>query len=169
MQNERVKPPVAAAEATMILEPAPAVTLPPETSQAKNQLLVAVAQYPSVPGEARTDIEEHLAELALKGVDKADIARALGSMFAVEKSAKIKNSILDELYALGGPFVFQQATIGVLPTQPLEVRDEAISILEELGDRRAIPTLQPLLTDRDENIREAARDAIKSLNNPPAP
>jgi HEAT repeat protein len=52
--------------------------------------------------------------------------------------------------------VLEQVSVGFLPDQPLEVRDEAISILHDLGDKRAIPNLQPLLTNPDENIRDAA-------------
>jgi len=128
-----------------------------------------LAQYPTADEHTRNDIAEHLAGLADKGIAKADIARALGSMFAIEQSVIIKNSILDELSALGDSSVLEQVTVGLSPSQPLEVRDEAISILQELGDKRAIPTLQPLLADPDENIRDAARDAINSLNNRRAP
>jgi HEAT repeat protein len=162
-----VEQPPQRAEATTTPRLPAETTAPSEPkNQAENQLLVAVAQYPGADEETRTSIEEHLAELADQGVDKADIARALGSMFAMEKSAIVKKSILNELYTLGGSFVFDQAIVAVSPNQPLEVRDEAVSILQELGDNRAISTLQPLLTDPDENIREAARDAINSLNNP---
>jgi HEAT repeat protein len=143
--------------------------LSPAANEAGNQLLVALAQYSMADEQTRNGIEEHLVGLADKGVAKGDIARALGSMFAIERSAIIKKSILDELYALGDSSVLEQVTVGLLPNQPLEVRDEAISILQDLGDKRAIPTLQPLLADPDENIRDAARDAINSLNNSPAP
>ena len=168
IQEAPVKPPPAKAEPRTTPAPAAKTTSSPATSEAENQLLVAVAQYPVADEETRTDIAEHLAGLADKGVNKGDIARALGSMFAMENSAIIKTSILDELDALGGSSVLEQVSVGLLPDQPLEVRDEAISILHDLGDKRAISNLQPLLTDPDENIRDAARDAINSLNNPPA-
>jgi HEAT repeat protein len=133
------------------------------TSEAENQLRSAVAHYRAADEETRTDIEEHLSELADSGVSKRDIARTLGAMFTMENSVVIKCSILDELYTLGDPAVLEQVTVGLLPNQPLEVRDEAISILQDIGDKRAIPSLQPLLADPDENIRDAARDAIDSL------
>jgi HEAT repeat protein len=141
------------------------IPMSPETIQANNQLLVSLAQYPAADPKTRADIAEHLAGLKDQGVDKTVIASALGSMFAMEKSAAIKMSILDELDALGGSLVLEQALVAVLPNQPLEVRDEAISILQDLGDKRAIPDLQRLLTDPDDNIREAAQDAINWLNN----
>jgi HEAT repeat protein len=37
--------------------------------------------------------------------------------------------------------------------------------LQDIGDKRAIPSLWPLLADPDENIREEAQDAIDSLGN----
>jgi HEAT repeat protein len=139
----------------------------PETIEADNELLIALAEYPAADPKMRAEIEEHLAGLADQGVDKSVIARVLGSMFEMEKSPAIKMSILDELDALGGSFVLEQALAAVLPNQPLEVRDEAISILQDLGDNRAIPNLQSLLTDPDANIREAAREAIDVLNDSP--
>jgi HEAT repeat protein len=165
MQEAPIKPPPAKAEPRTTPAPPAETTSSPATSQAENQLLVAVAQYPAADEETRTDIEEHLAGLADNGVDKGDIARALGSMFTMENSALIKNSILDELYALGGSTVLEQVIVGLLPNQPLEVRDKAISILQDIGDKRAIPSLWPLLADPDENIREEAQDAIASLSN----
>ena len=141
----------------------------PDVSEAHNQLLVALAQYPLVDEKARNDIAEHLAELADQGVDKNTIERALGSMFGMESSADIKISILAELYALGPPYVVDHAIAAVSSNQPLEVRDEGISILEELGDKRAIPVLQSLLADPDEVIREDAQEAIDFLNERPGP
>jgi HEAT repeat protein len=37
--------------------------------------------------------------------------------------------------------------------------------LQDIGDKRAIPSLWPLLADPDEYIREEAQDAIDSLGN----
>ncbi len=169
LQEGPVKPPLAKVEPITTSAPPAEMTSSPATSQAENQLLVALAQYPVADEETRGDIEEHLAGLADRGIDKGDVATTLGAMFTMENSAIIKNSILDELYALGGSSVLEQVTAGLWPNQPLEVRDEAVAILKDVGDKRAIPTLQPLLADPDENIRDAARDAINSLNNPPAP
>ena len=140
-----------------------------QASPAENQLVVALEQYAVADENARTDIEEHLGDLAEQGVDKKDIARALVSMFAIEKSPPIKMSILDELEALGAQYVFDQALAATASNETLEVRDEAISILQDLGDKRAISTLQPLLMDPDEVIREEAQDAINTLNSRPAP
>lgn len=144
-------------------------TISPAASPAENQLVSALARYAQADEKTRLDIEEHLGELAEQGVDKKSIAATLTSMFAMEKSAVVKLSILDELDALGPPYVFDQAIAATASNEDLEVRDEAISILKDLGDKRAISTLQALLTDPDEDIREEAQEAINSLNSSSSP
>ena len=137
-------------------------------SQAENQLRDAFTQYRAADEETRTQIEEHLSELAEAGVAKHEIATTLGAMFTMEDSIATKCSILNELYQLGDPSTLDYVIAGLFPDQPLEVRDEAIFILQDIGDKRAIPSLWPLLADPDENIREEAQDAIDSLGNPEA-
>jgi len=157
------------AEAKLSATASPMVEQPNslEKKEAENQLLNVLAQYPSADEETRNDIVEHLADLVDKGLDKETIAKALGSMFAMEQAAVIKTSILDELEALGTPSLFEQVTPALLPNEPLEVRDEAIAILKDLGDKRAISSLQALLADPDDDIREEAEDAIAHLNSLP--
>jgi hypothetical protein len=120
-------------------------------------------QYRVADEQTRVHIEEQLSELAEAGVANDEIAATLGAMFAMENSIAIKCSILNELYQLEDPSVLEYVIVALLPTQPLEVRDEAISILQDIGDKRAIPSLWPLLADPDENIREEAQDALRSL------
>jgi hypothetical protein len=132
-------------------------------SQGKNQLHDALTQYSAADEETRTHIEEHISELADTGVAKRDIATALGTMFTLENSIEIKCSILDELYQLQDPSVLEYVTDALSPNQPLEVRDQAISILKDIGDKGAISFLWPLLADPDETIREEAQDAIEAL------
>jgi HEAT repeat protein len=139
----------------------------PEKKEAENQLTNVLAQYPSADETTRMNTVENLADLIDKGFDRNDIAKALVSMFAMEQSAAIKSSILDELEALDPPTLFERVTPALLPNQPLEVRDEAIAILKDLGDKRAISALQPFLADPDDDIREEAEDAITHLNSLP--
>lgn len=49
------------------------------------------------------------------------------------------------------------------PRYPPSLRELAISTLEDLEDKRAIPYLQRLLADPDENVRTAAQGAIEWL------
>jgi HEAT repeat protein len=131
--------------------------------QAENQLRGALALYGAANEETRTDIEEHISQLADAGVAKRDLVTTLGVMFGMENSISVKRSILNELYYLQDPSVVEQVTVGLWSNQPLEVRDEAISVLQDIGDKRAIPYLLQLVADPDENIRENAQDAIDWL------
>ena len=147
--------------------PAAGTSVSAEKQETDNQLVNLLAQYPSADEDTRNAIIEQLGDLADNGGDKEKIAKALGSLFAIEQSAGTKTSILDELEALGTPSLFEQITPALLPNQPVEVRDEAIAILKDLGDKRAISSLQALLADPDDDIREEAEDAIAHLNGLP--
>ncbi len=45
------------------------------------------------------------------------------------------------------------------------VRESAIDELDDLGDVTAIPAIEPLLTDPEGDVRQAARTAIENLTN----
>jgi HEAT repeat protein len=51
----------------------------------------------------------------------------------------------------------------ILPGQPDEVREAALNALDEVDDPRAIPVLQGLLNDPNEDYRQMAADAIERL------
>jgi hypothetical protein len=112
----------------------------------------------------RTTMASDVAKLADAGIPKQQVASTLGYMFRDENSVEVKTDILDELGNLDDPSAFDQIVRGLDRRQPDEVRSEAIDALDSLGDKRAIPVLQPLLADRDEDIRDAAQSAIDSLN-----
>jgi hypothetical protein len=142
--------------------------IPPEQGQAQNQVRVVLTQYREADPETRTNIEENISELTDAGISNPQIATTLGTMFAMEDSADIKCSILNELYELNDPSALEYVLGGLSPNQPLEVRDEAISILKDINDKRAISSLWPLLADPDEVIREEAQEAIDQLGKPDA-
>jgi HEAT repeat protein len=131
--------------------------------QAESQLRDTLTQYRTADEATRKQIEENISQLADAGVPKRDIVSTLGAMFAMENSAAVKSSILDELYSIDDPSVFEQLRLGLAPDQPLEVRDEAIYILRDIGDSRAIGALWPCLSDPDINIREEAQEAIDAI------
>jgi hypothetical protein len=131
----------------------------------EDQLRDAFAKYAAADEETRREIEERLSNLTDAGIHKDNIARMLGAMFAMENSIIVKISILNELYALRSASAVDAVTLAISSSEPLEVRAEGVSVLRDLGDERAIPRLQLLLTDPDANIRGAARDAITSLYN----
>lgn len=112
----------------------------------------------------RSTMASDVAKLADAGVPKQQIASALGYMLRDENSVEVKTDILDELGNLDDPSAFDQIVQALDQHQPDEVRKAAVEALDSLGDKRAIAVLQPLLTDRDEDIRDAAQTATDSLN-----
>ncbi len=113
----------------------------------------------------RSVLVGEVVKLADVAVPKPQVAVALGTMLQHENSVDVKTDILDELGNLDDPAAFDQIIQGLGQNQPQEVRIEAIDALDMLGDKRALPLLQRLLSDHDTEIRVAAQDAIDSLNN----
>ncbi len=113
----------------------------------------------------RSDMATEMGKLADAGVPKPQIASALGYLFRDENSTEVKTDILNELGDLEDPSAYDQIVQGLDQRQPDEVRVAAIEALDSLGDKRALPILQPLLTDRDEDVRDAAQSATDSLKN----
>lgn len=112
----------------------------------------------------RSAIATEMRKLADAGVPKPQIASALGDLFRDENSAEIKVDILNELGNLEDPSAYNQIVAGLDQHQPDEVHAAALEELDSLGDKRAIPLIQPFLTDRDEDVRNAAQSATDSLN-----
>ena len=112
----------------------------------------------------RSAIATEMAKLADTGVPKPQIADALGHLFRDENSVDVKTDILNELGNLEDSSAYDQLVAGLDPHQPDEIHTAAIEELDFLGDKRAIPLIQPFLTDRDEEVRKAAQSAIDSLN-----
>jgi HEAT repeat protein len=112
----------------------------------------------------RSAIATEMRKLADAGVPKPQIASALGDLFQDENSAEVKVDILNEMGNLEDPSAYNQIVAGLDQHQPDEVHAAALEELDSLGDKRAIPLIQPFLTDRDEDVRTAAQSAIDSLN-----
>ena len=111
----------------------------------------------------RSAIATEMGKLAGAGVPKPQIASGLGYLFRDETSAEVKTDILNELGNLEDPSAYDQIVAGLDQHQPDEVHTAAIEALDSLGDKRAIPLIQPFLTDRDEDVRNAAQSATDSL------
>ena len=112
----------------------------------------------------RSALATEMAKLADAGVPNPQIASALGYLFRDETSVEVKTDILNELGNLEDPSAYDQIVAGLDQHQPDEVHTAAIEELGFLGDKRAIPLIQPFLTDRDSDVRDAAQSAIDSLN-----
>ena len=101
--------------------------------------------------------------MVTNGLPKPQAVEALGKMFAMESSVEVKSHLLEELGDLEEPAAFDQIVKAFDSHQPQEVWVAAIEALETLGDQRAIPILRQQLTDPDEEIRDAADYALKTL------
>lgn len=112
----------------------------------------------------RSAMATEMGKLADAGVPKPQIASGLGYLFRDETSVEVKTDILNELGNLEDPSAYDPIVAGLDRHQPDEVHAAAIDALDYLGDKRAIPLIQPFLTDRDEDVRDAAQSTIDSLN-----
>lgn len=112
----------------------------------------------------RSAMATEMGKLVDAGVPKPQIASALGYLFRDENSTDVKTDILNELGNLEDPSAYDQIVAGLDQRQPDEVHAAALEELGDLGDKRAIPLIQPFLTDRDDEVRNAAKSAIDSLN-----
>jgi hypothetical protein len=100
----------------------------------------------------------------------AEAVKTLTRLFEVETDTDLKVDLLDSLLGIEG---FKEEklimlTLGARQGLPNEVRQSAIDGLIDLDDRRAIPVLNGLLNDPDEEIREGAKDALEMLQSQPA-
>lgn len=95
----------------------------------------------------------------------ASAVDVLGRLFHGEPDAGLRENILSALWVVDGldkeklP-IYAEA---ISADQPEQVRLEAIDGLSDLEDAGAIPLLQGLLNDPSEAIREAATEAIESV------
>jgi hypothetical protein len=104
-----------------------------------------------------------IAENADLGVAPADVAAALGEVFAREPDLDLKEEILGRLTKIHDPAVVNLVAQGLAPTESARVRFAAIATLEYLGDIRAVPLLQKSLGDPDREVRDRARAALVAL------
>jgi hypothetical protein len=96
----------------------------------------------------------------------------LGRLFAAETKPELKTEIVDSLMDFDGLDDKKAAILAAAaaPGQDKDVRETAIDGLTDIDPRKAIPILQGLVNDPDEDIRDAAKDALETaqeeLKNP---
>lgn len=158
--------------------PPPAAAPPPATPAAaprlspqavSERLQIALQNHAAEADEdERSNIAEDVAKLAESGDPQLpQVAQTLAVLFQRETSAVVKEEILTYLGEFNDPAVMSHLLPGLAPTQPREVRETAIAMLEYLQDPRALGPLQNLLTDADAEVREAAREALETLTGIP--
>ncbi len=99
-----------------------------------------------------------------------DAVRALTRLFQIETDPDLKVDLLDSLLGIEGQVEekLKMLTLGAEKGLPTDVRQSAIDGLIDLDDQRAIPVLNGLLNDPDEEVREGAKDALEMLQSKPA-
>lgn len=114
--------------------------------------------------DTRLDIMMDIAENP-----SAETVKALTRLFEAETDLDLKVDLLDSLLGIE-EFKDEKLimlTMGARQGLPNEVRQSAIDGLIDLDDQRAIPVLNGLLNDPDEEIREGARDALEMIQSQP--
>jgi len=112
---------------------------------------------------------EQIYKLADAGTPQA--IASLGRLFHMEKETDLKTEIVDSLFDIDGQDDRKAALFAAAAgaDQPKEVRESAIDGLEDIEAKYALPILQGLLADPDEDIRDAAKDAIEMLQTQATP
>jgi len=94
-----------------------------------------------------------------------DCVVAIGRLFRVEEDADLKEEMLNVLSIFDGAEKEKLSVymIGIQAGQSDDVRMASIDGLGDLEDRRVIPVLQELMKDPNEEIRDAAKDALETV------
>jgi hypothetical protein len=162
--------------------PGPAEASAPTPAQLREQLKAPVVTPPA-PRAAAAQVAQKIAELEsayrstldfsarveliyqLSSVDSPETLDAIGRLFLNETDQELKIELLDSLFDIEG-HNDRKLTIlsaALRADQPKEVREEAIDLMIDVEDPRAIQILQGLLNDPDAEIRDAAQDAIEQI------
>ena len=115
---------------------------------------------------ATTNQEERLDILMdIADTPSAESIKTLARLFSVESDPELKIDLLDSLLAIDGfkEEKLDMLKLGVRPGLPIEVRQSAIDGLIDLDDPRVIAVFNGLLNDPEEDVREAAKDALEML------
>ena len=121
--------------------------------------------FTSTNRDVRLDLMMDIADAS-----SAESVKTLTRLFEAETDTDLKVDLLDSLLGIEG---FKEEklimlTLGARQGLPNEVRQSAIDGLIDLDDRRVIPVLNGLLNDPEEEIREAAKDALEMIQSQPA-
>ena len=115
---------------------------------------------------ATTNQEERLDILMdIADTPSAESIKALTRLFAAEKEPELKIDLLDSLLAIDGfkEEKLEMLKLGLNASLPIEVRQSAIDGLIDLDDPRVVGVFNGLLNDPEEEVREAAKDALEML------
>lgn len=135
--------------------------LEPDPEAAPKPLPVLEKNYLATTNqEERLDILMDIAD-----TPSGDSVKTLTRLFSAEKDPELKIDLLDSLLAIDGfkDEKLEMLKLGVNASLPIEVRQSAIDGLIDLDDPRVIAVFNGLLNDPEEDVREAAKDALEML------
>jgi hypothetical protein len=155
-----VKPPISAKM------PVPTAVIPPVTQEETPAQLAA--QVRQLEGEYYNtpDFQKRVVIIYnLSSVESPATIDAISRLFLNEQDTELKVELVNSLTDIDGENDKKLTILSgaIRPEQPKDVRLEAIDALADTEDKRAIQVLQGLLNDPDEEIRDAAKDAIEQL------
>ena len=101
----------------------------------------------------------------LSDLGSPEALSVLGRLFQKEQDPDLRIQVINSLFDIDGQDDKKVALLaaGAATNQPKDVRDAAIDSLGSIDIKHAMPILQSLLNDADEDIREHAKDTIEQL------
>ena len=151
-----------------VVKPVTAKPVPVPAAAAKADAEEATPTAPELEKTylANPDFTERVQVIfQLSDLGSADALATLGRLFQKEQDPDLRVQVLNSLFDIEGHDDKKAALLaaGVATNQPKDVRDAAIDALGDIDAKRAVPILQSLLSDTDEDLREHAKDVIEQL------
>jgi hypothetical protein len=137
----------------------PAPTLSP--AEAAREIAALESTYVATP-----DFSKRVQTIyKISDLGTPEAITVLGRLFHQEKDSDLKTEVIDSLFDIDGLDERKIAilTAGAGADQPKNVRESAIDALGDIEAKYALPILQSLASDPDEDIRDAAKDQIEML------
>src|SRR6266404_5057545 len=151
----------------------------PEVSATTTAPSAAIVPQEDSPAESAAELKQYEADYQntsdfqkrvviiynLSSVDSPDTIDTIGRLFLNEKDKELKVELVNSLLDIDGQNDKKLAILSnaVRGDQPKDVRLQGIDGMGDTEDKRAIQILQGMLTDADEDVKEAAQDTIDQL------
>ena len=145
---------------------APATAVAPQAAEDTPEQLAAQIKQFEADYQNTPDFQKRVVIIYnLSSVDSPDTIDSIGRLFLSEKDKELKIELVNSLLDIDGQ---NDKKLAILSTairgdQPKDVRLEGIDGMGDTEDKRAIQVLRGMLTDPDEDVREAAQDTIDQL------
>ena len=123
--------------------------------------------FAPTPASPNPDMTQKIKVLLVD--DHAVVRQGLRMLLEAETDTDLKVDLIDSLLGIEGHTEEKLAmlTQGARSGLPKEVRLSAVDGLIELNDPRTVAVFNGMLNDPDEEIREAAKDALEMLQAQP--